>query len=132
MPTHQGLGADDRDGPEDRWEPSIQLDEEEAISVAEVNTTTHLPPQDDQLTSECHVLCLKSALRLGETRRVSKKQSSEIIDADVRRFSYLINTDEVFGTHRRMIRSAPTPAAINSGPGLATGRGRAVDDRFPR
>jgi hypothetical protein len=29
-----------------------------------------------------------------------KKQSSAIIAADVRRFAYLINTDEVFGTHR--------------------------------
>src|SRR6516164_1620045 len=36
----------------------------------------------------------------GETNRVNKKQSSAIIAADVRRFSYLINTDEVFGTHR--------------------------------
>ena len=35
----------------------------------------------------------------GETKRVSKKQSSAIIAADVRRFSYLINTDDVFGTH---------------------------------
>src|SRR6266446_8179109 len=35
----------------------------------------------------------------GETKRVRKKQSSAIIAADVRRFSYLINTDEVFGTH---------------------------------
>jgi hypothetical protein len=37
----------------------------------------------------------------GETNRVRKKQSSAIIAADVRRFSYLINTDEVFGTHRQ-------------------------------
>ena len=36
----------------------------------------------------------------GETNRVRKKQSSAIIAADVRRFSYLINTDEVFGTHK--------------------------------
>ena len=27
MPTHQGLRPDDRDGPENRWEPSIQLDQ---------------------------------------------------------------------------------------------------------
>ena len=26
MPTHEGLGADDRDGLEDRRKPSIQLD----------------------------------------------------------------------------------------------------------
>jgi hypothetical protein len=34
-----------------------------------------------------------------ETNKVTKKQSSAIIAADVRRFPYLINTDEVFGTH---------------------------------
>src|SRR6266436_4403239 len=32
--------------------------------VGEVNTTTHLPPQYDQLASEQRVLCLKSPLRL--------------------------------------------------------------------
>jgi hypothetical protein len=38
MPTHDGLGPDDRDGLEDRWKPSIQLDEEQAISVRELDT----------------------------------------------------------------------------------------------
>src|SRR5258707_704392 len=28
MPTYESLGPDDRDGPEDRWEPSIQHDQE--------------------------------------------------------------------------------------------------------
>src|SRR5438132_642329 len=37
MPTHKGLWPDHRDGIEDRWKPSIQLDEEQAISVAEVD-----------------------------------------------------------------------------------------------
>jgi len=37
---------------------------EQAIPVGEVNTTTHLPPQYDQLMSERSVLCPKSALRL--------------------------------------------------------------------
>jgi hypothetical protein len=64
------------------------------VSVGEVNTTTHLPPQYDQLTSEGHVLCLKSALR---------PEQRDHRGADVRRFSYLINTDEVFGTHRAKI-----------------------------
>jgi hypothetical protein len=43
----------------------------------------------------------------GETKRLSKKQSSAIIAVDVRRFACLINTDEDFGTHsgrRRRIR----------------------------
>src|SRR6266511_404236 len=64
MPTDKGLRSDDRDGLQDRWEPSIQLDQEHAIPVREVDTTAHLPPQHDQLTSERRVLCLKSALRL--------------------------------------------------------------------
>ena len=64
MPTHEGLGTDDRDGLQDRRKPSIQLDEEQAIAVREPDATSHLPPQHDQLMSERGVLCLKSALRL--------------------------------------------------------------------
>jgi hypothetical protein len=52
MPTHEGLGADDRDGLEDRWKPSIQLNQEQAIPIREVNATAHPPPQHDQLMSE--------------------------------------------------------------------------------
>jgi hypothetical protein len=64
MPTHKGLRSDDRDGIEDRWKPSIQLDEEQAIPIREMDATAGLSPQYEQLTSECHVLCLKLALRL--------------------------------------------------------------------
>ena len=64
MPTHQGLGPDDRDGLEDRWKPSIQLDQEQAISVRELDTTANPPLQHNQLISERSVLCLKSTLRL--------------------------------------------------------------------
>jgi hypothetical protein len=101
MPTHNGLRSDDRDGIENRGKPSIQLDEEEAISVAEVNTTTHLPPQYDQLMSERQVLCLKSALRLERRDQEGQEEAEQRNHraADVRRFAYLINTDEVFGTH---------------------------------
>jgi hypothetical protein len=63
MPTHEGLGPDDRDGLEDRWKPSIQLDEEQTITIREPDTAAHLPPlQYDQLMSERSVLCLKSGL----------------------------------------------------------------------
>src|SRR6266705_3431298 len=31
VPAHQGLRPDDRDGLEDRWKPSIQHDQEQAI-----------------------------------------------------------------------------------------------------
>src|SRR5882757_2874255 len=33
MPTHQGLRSDDSDGPEHRWKPSIQQDQEQAIPI---------------------------------------------------------------------------------------------------
>jgi hypothetical protein len=62
MPTHQGLGPDDRDGLQDRRKPSIQLDQEQAIAVREVDTTTHLPLQHNQLMSERRILCRKSVL----------------------------------------------------------------------
>src|SRR5258708_11243918 len=64
MPAHEGLGPDDRDDLEDRWKPSIQLDQEQAIPGREAHPTTHLPPQYPQLTSEHRVLCFKPALRL--------------------------------------------------------------------
>src|SRR5207248_7721699 len=38
-----------------------------------------------------------------EANRVRNKQSSAIIAVDVRRFGHAINTDEVFGTHTRLI-----------------------------
>ena len=64
MPPHEGLGLDDRDGLEDRRKPSIQLDQEQAIAVRELDATAHLPPQHNQLMPERGVLGLKSALRL--------------------------------------------------------------------
>src|SRR5207247_9852698 len=64
MPTHEGLGPNDRDGLEDRWKPSIQLNQEQAIPAREVDAAAHPPLQHNQLMSECRVLCLKSALRL--------------------------------------------------------------------
>jgi len=60
----ESLGPDDRDGLEDRWKLSIQHDQEKAIPIRELDATAHPPLQHNQLMSECHVLCLKSALRL--------------------------------------------------------------------
>jgi hypothetical protein len=64
MPTDKGLGPDDRDGLQDRWKPSIQLDQEQPIPIRELDTTAHPPLQHNQLMSERGVLCLKSAPRL--------------------------------------------------------------------
>src|SRR6266478_1879359 len=62
MPAYESLGPDDRDGPEDRREPSIQLDQEQAIPIRELNATAHPPLQHNQLMSKRRVLCRKSVL----------------------------------------------------------------------
>src|SRR5690349_10199914 len=49
MPTHEGLGPDDRDSLEDRWKPSIQHDQEQAIPIRELDATAHPPAQHNQL-----------------------------------------------------------------------------------
>jgi hypothetical protein len=72
MPAHQRLGPDDRHGLEDRGKPAIQLDEEQAVAIREVNTTSHLALQHSQLMTERGILCLKPAPRLerrGEQRK---------------------------------------------------------------
>jgi hypothetical protein len=82
VPSHEGLGADDRDGLEDRRKPSIQLDQEQTITVREPDPTTHLPPQYNRLMSERCILCLKSALRL---ERRSEQGQEEAEQSDHRR-----------------------------------------------
>jgi hypothetical protein len=77
MPTHQGLGPDDRDGLEDRWKPSIQLDQEQAISVRELDTTAHPPLQQNQLMTERRVLCLKLALRLEQRGEQGQEEAEQ-------------------------------------------------------
>ena len=57
----------------------------------------------------------------GKTKRVRKKQSRTIIAADVRRFSYLINTNEVCGTHRGFGGAVPTPLVCTMARTLAAG-----------
>src|SRR5437773_1262791 len=72
MPTHQGLRSDDSDGPEHRWKPSIQQDQEQAIPICEPDATSHLALQHNQLMTERRVLGPKSALRL--ERRDGKRK----------------------------------------------------------
>jgi hypothetical protein len=76
MPTYERRRPDDRDSLEDRWKPSIQHDQEQAIPICELDTTAHPPRQHNQLMSECRVLCLKSALRL-EPRSEQDQQEAE-------------------------------------------------------
>jgi hypothetical protein len=77
VPSHEGLGADNRDGLENRWKPPIQLDEEQTITVREPDAATHLPPQYDQLMSERGVLPLKSALRLERRGEQSQEEAEQ-------------------------------------------------------
>jgi len=79
MPTYERRRPDDRDGLEDRWKPSIQHDQEQAIPIRELDATAHPPPQHNQLMSECRVLGLQSALRLERRGEQDQKQSSAII-----------------------------------------------------
>jgi hypothetical protein len=64
MPTHEGLGPDDRDGFEDRWKPSVQEDQEQPVAASEPDATGHLPLQYGQLMPERYVLYRKPTLRL--------------------------------------------------------------------
>jgi len=75
MPMHEGLGPDDGNGLEDRWKPSIQLDQEQVIPIRELNATAHPPLQHNQLMTERRVLGLKSAFRL--ERRDGQGQEEE-------------------------------------------------------
>src|SRR5437016_1499196 len=75
MPTHQGLRSDDSDGPEHRWKPSIQQDQEQAIPICELDATPHPALQHNQLMTERRVLGFKSALRL--ERRDGQGQEEE-------------------------------------------------------
>ena len=77
MPTQEGLGPDDRDGLEDRWKPSIQHDQEQAIPIRELNATAHPPLQHNQLMTERSVLCLKSALRLERRDEQSQEEPEQ-------------------------------------------------------
>jgi hypothetical protein len=55
----------------------LELDEEQTITVREPDAATHLPPQYDQLMSECSVLCLKSALRLERRDEKGQEERTE-------------------------------------------------------
>jgi hypothetical protein len=63
MPTHDRLGLDDRDYLQDRREPPVQLEEEQAIGIREMNATAYLAPQHCHLMPEHGVLRRKPALR---------------------------------------------------------------------
>jgi hypothetical protein len=76
VPTQEGLRPDDGDRIQDRRKPPIQLDQEPAIAVRELDATSHPPPQHGKLMSERGVFRLKSAFRL-EWRGEQSQQEIE-------------------------------------------------------
>ena len=73
MPEHQGLGPDDCYRLEDRWIPTIELDEDQAIAVGQLYPPVHLAPQHAQLLPERD---FKSALGLGEECGLNRLRDS--------------------------------------------------------
>src|SRR5271157_725573 len=51
MPAHNSFRSDQRNSPEPRGKPTMQLDEEQAVAVPEVDATTHLASQSHTGTS---------------------------------------------------------------------------------
>src|SRR6201993_2068263 len=64
MPPHQRLSLDNCNDLQDRWKPSIHLDEEPAVVAGRLSSTPYPTPPDDQLMSEHRILSLQQQLRL--------------------------------------------------------------------
>ena len=81
-------------------ETTIQLQEEQAITVRELDPTADLALKHDQLTSERGILSLKPADR-PERRNQQPQKEEEQRDHRGRRYAIPSpdQTDEVFGTH---------------------------------
>jgi hypothetical protein len=77
MPTHQRLGPDDREDLQNRRKPSIELDQKPAIVIRKPGPATHLTPQNDQLMSECRILCFKLAPRLERQGQDSQEEAQQ-------------------------------------------------------
>jgi hypothetical protein len=77
MPAHQGLGPDDCYRLEDRWIPTIELDEEQAIAIGQLYPPVHLAPEHDQLLSERGILGFKSALGPEECGEQVEEQQNQ-------------------------------------------------------
>ena len=102
LPPHNGLGTDDHEDLQDRREPTIELDKEQAIIVAEPDLAPQLTAQHNQLMLEHCIFSFKSALRLERRSQDSKYKAQQRNHGALTLgdFFRLINADEVFGTHR--------------------------------
>jgi hypothetical protein len=77
VPAHKGLGPDDHHGLEDRWKPSIQLDEEQAIAVRELGAPAYLPLKHNQLSPKRGILSFKSPRGLEERGNQVQEQEDQ-------------------------------------------------------
>jgi hypothetical protein len=76
VPPDQCLRSNNQHGPQDRGEPAIELDEEQPIAVIELDTTTHLALQHNQLLPERSIFRFKSALGLEERSQQVEDQGN--------------------------------------------------------
>jgi hypothetical protein len=77
VPPHQRLGPDNQHCLEDRREPAIELDEEQAVGVTEPDSTAHLALQHNQLLPERGIFGFKSALGLDDCRQQVEGQEDQ-------------------------------------------------------
>jgi hypothetical protein len=63
MPPHERLRLNNCDNLQNRWKPSIQLDQEPAVVVCKPDPARHFSPQNYQLMSKCCILSLKRPVK---------------------------------------------------------------------
>jgi len=74
MPLHERLRLDHCEDPQDRRKPFDTAGQEPAIIVREPDPTMNLTPQNDQLMSECRILCSSRLFDLkGEVKTMGTK-----------------------------------------------------------
>src|SRR5258705_5769277 len=94
MPPHQRFRLNNPNDLQDRWKPSIHLDEEPAVDVGRLSSTPHPAPQDDQLMSEHRILRLKPALRLeqrgqhGHNKTAKRDHRANLADSSLTKHGY--------------------------------------------
>ena len=114
MRAYQRLGTDDRHDLEDRWEPTIELDEEQAIAAAKLDAALQLTSQHDELLPQRRILGFKPALRREERDPKIQGQKDE---RDHRRYRAAILSPVQCGSGSRYTQSfAPVRAYASNAP----------------
>ncbi|MGA8155419.1 MAG: hypothetical protein WB822_04225 [Rhodoplanes sp.] len=77
MPAYQRLGPYNQHCREDRREPAIELDKEQAVAVVEPDATPHSSVQHNQLLPKGGIFGFKSDLGLDECRQQVEGQKDQ-------------------------------------------------------